>query len=60
MIGSRFVKFVGKPKFPAFLITKLLPWAKLMLEWYRELAVLSNDLLDIIGEAIVRINLLFD
>lgn len=60
MISGGLVQFIGEFELPSFFIVKLISQSKLMLERDGELAVFSDDLLDIIGEAIIGIYLLFD
>lgn len=60
MIGGGLVKFIGELKLPPLLFVEIIADAELMLERDGELAVFSDDLLDIIGEAIIGVNLLLD
>lgn len=60
MIGGGLVKLIGELELPPLLIAEIIADSELMLERDGELAVFSDDLLDIIGEAIIGVNLLLD
>lgn len=60
MISGGLVQLIGEFELPPFFIVKIIAYSKLMLERDWELAVFGDDLLDIIGEAIIGVYLLFD
>ena len=60
MIGGGLVQLIGELELPPLLVAEVIADPELMLEGDGELAVFGDDLLDVVGEAIIGVDLLLD
>jgi hypothetical protein len=60
MIRIGFVHLFGKLKLPNFLGFKVFSRSELMFDGDTKFTIFCNDLFDILGKLVIRINLLFD
>ena len=60
VVGGGFVQFFWEFEVPSFLFCDVFSDSELRFEWDEEIAVLFDDLFDVSGEFIVRVDLLFD